>query len=253
MNNLPRLGRVCEKGVVPLAVEVVAADGPLLQDPHLLVADLDTCGILALVQLGVHDQTGAGGGVGKQVDDDFVAGEGATAPVHGDLAEQPVFDFVPFAGSGRQVAHGDLQSGRSGELGQLDLPQPGAVAVGAATVGADQQPARLGVGQLAGHGPPAADGGHGELGGVVVAPDRHPAGVGADVVDPVGDGLAQLLVQEVVHVHRNRLAGGAPLAALVGVAADQLLLLDVHADRRATLGQVRLGLVVEVAELGVPV
>ena len=46
--------------------------------------------------------------------------------------------------------------------------------------------------------PPAADRGDGELGGVVVDPDADPALVVGEVVDPVGDRLAELLVEEVV-------------------------------------------------------
>ena len=51
-----------------------------------------------------------------------------------------MFDFVPFAGSRGQVADGDGQRGLGGERGQLDLPGADPVAVGAAAVGADQQP-----------------------------------------------------------------------------------------------------------------
>ena len=77
-----------------------------------------------------------------QVDDDLVAGQGLAAPVRRDVGEQPVLDLVPLAGAGREVADGDRQPGLGGERGQLDLPQPGAVAVGAAAVGGDQQPSR---------------------------------------------------------------------------------------------------------------
>jgi hypothetical protein len=49
------------------------------------------------------------------------------------------------------------------------------------------------------------------------------------------------------------LAGGLPLAAAVGEAADQLLLLGVHAHHRLPGGQMRPSLLVEVAELGVAI
>ena len=55
-----------------------------------------------------------------------------------------MFDLVPFAGSGWEVADGDLQSGLGGQGGEFGLPQAGAVSVGAAAVGGDQQPARVG-------------------------------------------------------------------------------------------------------------
>lgn len=46
-----------------------------------------------------------------------------------------MLDFVPLAGPGREVAHGDGQPGLGGELGELDLPGTDAGAVGAAGVG----------------------------------------------------------------------------------------------------------------------
>jgi len=64
----------------------------------------------------------------------------------------------PIAGARRQVAHGDRQAGVGGQGGQFGLPQRGAVAVGAAAIGGDQQqPGRLRVAGGAGGLPPAAD------------------------------------------------------------------------------------------------
>jgi hypothetical protein len=80
--------------------------------------------------------------------------------------------------------------------------------------------------------PPAAQAGHGERGGVVVGAHADPAGVRAQVVDSVRDGFAQLPIEEVVHVHRDRLTRWAPLPAGVAVLADQFLLLRVHTDHR---------------------
>src|SRR3954466_11158111 len=151
------------------------------------------------------------------------------------------------------MGEGDVQAGVGGQGGQLGLPQPGAVAVGAATIGGDQQPGRLRVAGGAGGGPPAADRLDGERGGVVVGAHADPAGVGGQVVDAVRVGLAQGGVDEVVDLDLLGLPGRAPLGPAVAVRADQLLLLGVHADHRITAGQVRLGVVVEVAELGVPV
>ena len=42
-----------------------------------------------------------------QIDDDFVTHKGSPAPVLGDMAEHPVFDLGPLAGSRREVAHMD--------------------------------------------------------------------------------------------------------------------------------------------------
>ncbi|MCU1660699.1 MAG: hypothetical protein JWR58_764, partial [Pseudonocardia sp.] len=50
------------------------------------------------------------------------------------VGEQPVLDFVPLGGTGREVAHGDLQAGFHGQGGQGGLPRAGAVAVGPARI-----------------------------------------------------------------------------------------------------------------------
>ena len=87
----------------------------------------------------------------------------------------------------------------------------------------------------------------------MVGADADPPGVGGQVVDAVRDGLAQLLVHEVVHVDPLRLAARMPFPPTVLEVADQLLLLGVHADHRVAAADVVAGLVVEVAELGVAV
>src|SRR6516225_12337783 len=101
--------------------------------------------------------------------------------------------------------------------------------------------------------PPAADRLDRERGGAAVLADRDPPGVRADVVYPVRDGLAQLLVDEVVGVHPLGIALGPPGAALVRIGADQLLLLGVHADHRLARSQVCGDLPADVTELAVPV
>src|ERR1039458_8682629 len=72
------------------------------------------------VVAGVHDavdgEPGVGCGAAYQVDDDLVCSEGSSPPVHGDLGEQPVLYFVPFAGARRQVADRDFQAGLGGEV-----------------------------------------------------------------------------------------------------------------------------------------
>ncbi len=121
------------------------------------------------------------------------------------------------------MAHGDPQPGLRGQGAQLGLPQPGAVAVGSTPVGGDQQPGRVGVSGGGGL-PPAADRGDGERGGVVVGADADPTGVGAQVVDAVGVGLAQGGVDEVVDLDLLRVPGRAPLGSGVLVLPDELFL-----------------------------
>ncbi len=109
------------------------------------------------------------------------------------------------------------------------------------------------VGAAAGSSPPASDRGHGERGGVVVGADRDPAGVAAQVVHPVGVGLAGNGVDEVVHHDPFGVPARTPLAATVLVWTDELLLLGAHSDHRVPGVQVLPDLVAQVGELGIPI
>jgi hypothetical protein len=164
-----------------------------------------------------------------------------------------MLDPVPLGGPRRQVTHGDLKPRLLSQPGQLGLPRPNPVAIRPAGIGTHQQPIRLRVAATADLLPPTPQRLDRERRGVVVGPDTDPAAVGATIVDPVRDRLAKGGVGEVMEVDLFGLAGGLPLAATVGEAADQLLLLGVHADHRLPGGQLRPSLLVEVAELGVTV
>src|SRR3954468_292708 len=91
-------------GVVPVAVEVVWCEG---DGGEFGVADLDAGRVPVRVVAGLDGEPGAGGCVGDEFDDGAQAGEGSSAPVHGDVAEHAVLDPVPLAGAGRVVADGD--------------------------------------------------------------------------------------------------------------------------------------------------
>jgi hypothetical protein len=220
---------------------------------QLLIAHLHPKCIAAAVQFRADPQARLRGGRPDQLDDHLMAGQRSAAPVHRDRAEQPMLDPVPLGGPWRQVTHGDRQPGLIGKPGQLRLPCPDPVAVGPAGVGTDQQPGGLGIGEPADLLPPTPQRLDRERRGVVVGPDADPAAVAPKVVDPIRDGLAQGGIGEVVDVDLFGLARRLPLPATVGEAPDQLLLLGVHAHHRLAGGQMLLGLLVEVAELGVTV
>ncbi len=162
-------------------------------------------------------------------------------------------DLVPLRRPRREVAAGDLQPGLRRQRGQLGLPRPGAVAVGAARIRGDQQPPDQGVVAAPGRLPPAADRFDGEGRGVMVGADRHPAGVRGQVIDAVRHRLAHAVPREVVGPGRRRLTLGPPFPARVLELADQLFLLGVHADHRIAGGLVSLDLLDDVPELRVPV
>jgi len=58
------------------------------------------------------------------LDDDLMADKRLAAPVASDEREQAMFDPVPFARAGRQVAYGDRHAEFVSELLQFQLPQP---------------------------------------------------------------------------------------------------------------------------------
>src|SRR6266446_6111240 len=99
--------------VVPLAVEFGAFD---IDRGHLGVRDDNAAGVLASVEFAVHSEAGFGGGGRNQIDDHPIADEWLGAPVLADEGEEPVFDFVPLAGAGRQVADRDVEAELVGQL-----------------------------------------------------------------------------------------------------------------------------------------
>ena len=100
---------------------------------------------------------------------------------------------------------------------------------------------------------PATDGVDREFGGVVIDADADATGVRADIVDAIGNGLAELLVNEVVHIDVDRDALRSIIAAGVLVFADQFLFLGVDRDHRLTGGLIRFDLRVDVLELRVAI
>src|ERR1017187_10385353 len=91
------------------------------------------------------------------------------------------------------------------------------------------------------HGlPPAAYTLDGELGGVMVHPNVHPTSVAADIVDPIGSGAPELLVQEVMHPHLLRIAFGSQFPPTILEIAYQLLLFRVHRNHGVLAGQIAL-------------
>src|SRR3954464_13975450 len=77
--------------------------------------------------------------------------------------------------------------------------------------------------------------------------------VGADVIDTIGDHLAEVLVLEVVRIDLDRLAFGSVIATGVLEFADQLLLLRVDRDHRQLRRLARLGAGVDMLELRIAI
>src|SRR5262245_39298832 len=90
-----------------------------------------------------------------QLDDNCQSLEGDPLPVPRDVAEESMFNLVPFTGAGWVVAQFDLQPGLIGELLQSPTPQARSRTVTAATVSGNQQARRLRVTLAAQPLPPA--------------------------------------------------------------------------------------------------
>lgn len=107
---------------VGCGVPAAQDDVPLKrQGGEALFADRDAGGVVAGVQRGLDTQSGTGRRGGDGLDDDVLAGQGASTPVASDVREQSVLDLVPLRGTGWEVAHGDLKAGLGGQGGQLAL------------------------------------------------------------------------------------------------------------------------------------
>src|SRR6516225_5740204 len=58
-----------------------------------------------------------------EIDNHAITDEGLGAPILADEGKQPVLDFVPLAGAGRQVADRDVETELVGQLLQFVFPQ----------------------------------------------------------------------------------------------------------------------------------
>lgn len=92
-----------------------------------------------------------------------------------DLTEEPVLNRIPLGGPGGQVADGESQSERIGDLFlQGPLPHSHAGSVAPAAVRENEQVIGLRIMLLAALSPPVGDVLGGELGRVVRGADKYP-------------------------------------------------------------------------------
>lgn len=151
----------------------------------LLVGDLDAFGVGSLVQFGLNSQSSACSRTDNQLDQDFMADEGASSPVHADIAKQTMLDLVPFARSRWEMSDRNRESRLVGQLLQFKLPGPYARSVASAAVGGDQERGRPGIGGFSHHLPPSPDTLDGKGGRVMIRADIDPSGIHSQIVHPV--------------------------------------------------------------------
>src|SRR3954447_13031870 len=223
------------------------------QFSKLFVRHLEPGFVGILVQLGANVEPCFGGRAADKIDHDLAAGQGASAPVVGDVAEHPMFDRVPLAGSGWKVTDLDRDAELIGQLLQLAFPQANPISVAAATIRRNQHAAALGIAWMTHFFPPAPDAFDGEFGGVVIDPNADPPLIGGDIVDAVGRDLAEVRINEIIDANFLRLSFWLPFLATVLEIADQFLLLGVDGNHRITSRLVLRRRASDMGELGVPV
>ena len=180
--------------VVPVAMKVGASQE---QTIHLDVRHLDTKGILTRIELGFHREPGRRADAADELRDRLVIDQRATAPVFGDVAEQPMLDLVPLRGPRRKVRHADGESCAVREALQLTFLERGAGAVAAPRIGRDEEFARVGICLLPHVPPPPRNGFDREGRRVVIDTHADPAGVLRQVVHAIRNHLPEHVVQEV--------------------------------------------------------
>src|SRR5215467_15234891 len=97
-----------------------------------------------------------------------------------------MLDFIPFAGSRREMANGYGEFEFVGQLLNLDPPQTYTVAVAAAAVRRDHQAFGFGVASLAHADPPSPYRIDREGRRIVIRADAYPSDVVGEIIDAVG-------------------------------------------------------------------
>ena len=99
--------------IVPLSVELVGFDVNFL---HLGLGHADPFVIFPPVDSRLDSQARLRARRTDKLDDNFSAIKRPSPPVPGNVTKHPVFDYVPFAGAGREVAHLDFHAQLVGKL-----------------------------------------------------------------------------------------------------------------------------------------
>src|SRR5712691_3705893 len=167
-----------------------------VQSLHVLTTDLHTGGRGVLIQLGLDGETRVGRGMTNYIDDHLVTHQRPPPPILGNMTKHPMFDLLPLPGPRRKVPDVDRDTDLIGELLEFYLPQPIATGIAPPAIGRDEDRVGLRIRHLAHMPPPAPDGFHRTLGGVVIDPHTDPAAIRRGIVPPIETHLAQLLVRK---------------------------------------------------------
>ena len=102
-----------------MAMEFSASD---VEGSHFIIGGGHTFGIGIMIHIAIDLESGVCRGRADQVDNGGEPPQRLAAPVLADERKQAVFDAVPFAGAGGQMANHDLKPKFGGEFLRFDLP-----------------------------------------------------------------------------------------------------------------------------------
>ena len=182
-------------------------------------------------QAAVHAEARFGFRPAEDAHDVVKARQGLAGPVFADLAEEAVFDGIPFGSAGGIVTDGDGETEGVDQL-FLQFPFPGANprTVAAAAIGQDQESAGVRIVLASVVAPPVSDIVRRQRRRVMGSADEDRALIAGQIENAAGGGNAVGLRAEVVVQHRGWLP--APDATWILEVADQFLLLGVDTDDR---------------------
>ena len=236
--------------VVPLPVERVSFDEKLVQ---FGVRDLASFVVLILVEPAVDLEACLGPRCPDQLDDDCQRFQGNALPIAGDVAEDAMFDLVPFACSRREMADLNDHPHLVGEFLKFEFPQSVARAIAATTIGRNQQSPRVPVPLLSQPVPPATDRFHGKLGRVVGDPHGNTSLVVIQIRDALRNCLAQFRVRKIRNIDFHGIPFSAVRSAGILEISQDFLLLRINGQCRFTTSLSSLDSLGDVFKLGIPV
>src|SRR5437016_14429440 len=126
-----------------------------------------------------------------------------------------MLNLVPLAGTRWEMANMNPQTQVIRQILQGHFPQPTTTAVAAAAICCDQQLAGRSIARAAHFDPPSSDRFSRESCRIVINADAHPPLIFRDVVDTVWNGLAEILIHEVMNTNFLRAALWLPFTSVV--------------------------------------
>ena len=177
--------------IIPFITELISDD---LIFRELVIRNLQSIGVVFFVQISVSFEACFGASAGDQIDDKLQCLQTDALPVAVDVTKQTIFDPVPFACARREMTHVDQHAFGVGQPLLFQSPESSAGTIVAFTVSSDQQTSRKWDSFAARFFPSAFDHSAGELRGVMADAHANERFVVLQIMNPVGNGIAQFLL-----------------------------------------------------------